>query len=120
MPAHGKRRGPRERLDANTDPRGAVCNHTNTTSPDFCYNGFSQTIALTDTFARYTIDFASLEQTPGWGYRPYPAVFDVKHVYQLVFQVNVPVCNMTEMCVGGSPPPVTFDFWIDDLYFVNK
>jgi len=107
-------------LDGNTDPRGGICNHTDTNSPDFCYNGFSQTIALTDTFAQYTVDFASLQQDPAWGYRPRSGVLDVHHVYQLVFQVDVPVCYPTQMCVGGSAPPVTFDFWIDDLYFVNK
>jgi len=36
------------------------------------------------------------------------------------FQLNAPTGYQNEMCVGGAPPPVTFDFWIDDLYFVNK
>jgi hypothetical protein len=106
--------------DRHTDPRGGICNYVDTNSPDYCYNGFATTIGLTDTLARYTIDFASLQQDPNWGYHPDPDIFDVQHAYQLFFQVNAPTCYTHEMCVGGSAPPVTFDFWIDDLYFVNK
>jgi hypothetical protein len=106
--------------DVHTDPRGGFCNYIDSHSSDFCYNGFGTAIALTDTFARYTIDFANLQQNPSWGYRPDPDVFDAQHVYQLVFQINAPTCYTNEMCVGGSAPPVSFDFWIDDLYFVNK
>ncbi|HVT06091.1 MAG TPA: hypothetical protein VHO67_01465 [Polyangia bacterium] len=107
-------------LDANTDPRGGICNYVDSNSPDYCYNGFSTTIALTGAFTRYTVDFASLAQTPTWGYHPNPDVFDVQHVYQLLFQIDAPRCYLHEMCVGGAPPPLSFDFWIDDLYFVNK
>jgi hypothetical protein len=106
--------------DAHTDPRGGICNYVDINSPDYCYNDFAITIGLTDTFARYTVDFASLTQSANWGYHPNPDVFDVQHVYDLAFQVTAPVCYPNEMCVGGAPPPVTFDFWIDDLYFVNK
>ena len=106
--------------DLHTDPRGGICNDADTSNPDACYNGFSTTIALTGSFAQYTIDFASLQQDPHWGYRPDPDVLDAQHVYQLVFEIFPPTCYLHEMCVGGSPPPVSFDFWIDDLYFVNK
>jgi hypothetical protein len=106
--------------DRNTDPRGGICNYTDSNSPDYCYNGFAVAIGLTDTFTRYTIDFSSLRQDPTWGYRPDPDVFDVHDVYELQFQIVAPTCYQTQKCVGGSPPPVTFDFWIDDLYFVNK
>ncbi len=77
-------------------------------------------IPLSDAFAQYSIDFAKLRQDPNWGYRPNPDVFDVQHVYQIVFQITAPTCYTNEMCAGGSPPPVSFDIWIDDLYFVNK
>lgn len=106
--------------DAHTDPKGGFCNYLDSNSPDFCYNGFGSAIALTDTFARYTIAFDSLQQNPNWGYRPTPDVFDVQQVYQVNFQITAPACFTNERCVGGSPPPVTFDIWIDDLYFVNK
>jgi len=105
--------------DVHTDPRGGVCS-TDFNSPDYCYNGFTTTIALTDTFSRYTIDFASLQQDPKWGYHPIPDVLDVQHVYQLQFQITTPRCYPNFMCVGGAAPPVSFDFWIDDLYFVNR
>jgi hypothetical protein len=105
--------------DVHTDPRGGFCNYIDSSSPDFCYNGFGTGIALTDTFAQYTIDFRSLQQNPHWGYRPDPDVFDPQHVYQLVFQITAPACYTNEKCVGGSAPAVSFDFWIDDLYFVN-
>ena len=106
--------------DSHTDPQGGSCNYVDSNSPDYCYNGFATTIGVTDTFARYTVDFASLKQAPNWGYHPDPDVFDLHHVYELYFQMSAPTCYPNEMCVGGAPPPVTFDFWIDDLYFVNK
>jgi hypothetical protein len=106
--------------DSHTDARGGICNYVDSNSPDFCYNSFGTTIDLTDTFARYTVDFASLKQDPTWGYHPDPDVFDVQHVYEIEFQIDAPTCYATEMCVGGAPPPVSFDFWIDDLYFVNR
>jgi hypothetical protein len=106
--------------DRNTAARGGICNYSDSNSPDYCYNGFATTIGLTDTFTRYTIAFSSLQQNPNWGYRPNPDLLDLQHVHDIYFQINAPVCYVTEMCVGGAPPPVTFDFWIDDLYFVNK
>jgi hypothetical protein len=106
--------------DVHTDPRGGFCNDADSTNPDACYNGFSTTIALTSSFAQYTIDFLSLQQDPRWGYRPHPDALDAQHVYQLAFEIFPPACYLNEMCVGGSPPPVSFDFWIDDVYFVNK
>jgi len=106
--------------DLHTDPAGGLCSYIDSNSPDFCYNGFGAGIALTETFAQYTIDFTSLQQDPNWGYRPDPDVFDAQHVYQLIFQVSTPTCFTNEKCVGGAAPPVSFDIWIDDLYFVNK
>jgi hypothetical protein len=109
-------------LDSNTDPRGGICNYTDSNSRASCYNAFSKNVALTETFAQYTVDFASLQQDPAWGYRPDSGIVDRQHVYGLAFQVNAPFCYTNEMCVGdgGSPPAYTFDIWIDDLYFVNK
>jgi hypothetical protein len=48
---------------------------------------------------------------------PSPSMSSAIAVY---FQLNAPTCYQNEMCVGGAPSPVTFDFRIDDLYFVNK
>jgi hypothetical protein len=106
--------------DANTDPRGGICNADNPASDTNCYNGFGTSVALTERFARYTVDFASLLQRPSWGY-PVSGPVDTEHVYNLNFEVDLPDCAATPetMCAGG-PPSVWFDFTIDDLYFVNK
>ena len=107
--------------DRNTDPRGGVCNADDSASVHDCFNLFSAPVTLTDTFARYTIDFSSLQQDQTWGYRPDPDVPDLQHAFEISFAVDLPTCapSATSMCAGG-PPSVSFDFWIDDIYFVNK
>ena len=97
------------------DGNGNPTNQTN------CWNGFGATLALTDTWTRYVVNFANLHQDPSWGYRPNPSVLDPQHAYGMVFQANVPNCGAgtTSMCAGG-PPATSFDFWIDDLYFVSR
>jgi len=106
--------------DSNTDPRGKICNPV-PGSPDECYNGFGVVLELGDSIARYDIDFAELEQNPLWGHHPEPSIFDREHVYGLVFQIDTPggVCQPPNVCLGG-PPKLTFDVWIDDLYFVKR
>lgn len=107
--------------DRNNDPRGGLCDATDPTSLANCFNEFSSPLTLTNTFQRYTIDFSSLQQDQTWGYRADPDVPDLQHVYQVSFAVDLPACaqSSTTTCAGG-PPSVSFDFWIDDLYFVNK
>jgi hypothetical protein len=105
--------------DVNTDPRGGVCDATTPGSSADCYNSFAASLNLTDTFTQYTIDFASLQQDPSWGYHPSPDVVDTRNVFQLSFRVDLPPCTTYGMCAGGSPS-VTFDFWIDDLYLINR
>jgi hypothetical protein len=106
--------------DRDTDPWGGICN-PDQSSPDACYNGFGASISLTSTFKRYTIDFSSLQQTATWGYRPTPDLLDLHHVYNLIFEIDLPSCasSTTSMCAGGTPA-VSFDFWIDDIYLVNN
>jgi hypothetical protein len=106
--------------DANTDPRGRVCN-PEPGSTDGCYNGFGVVLELSESFERYVVDFSELSQNPNWGYRPEPSVIDLEHVYGLVFQVDTPggVCTAPIVCLGGLPE-LTFDVWIDDLYFVDR
>jgi hypothetical protein len=106
--------------DRDTDPRGGICS-PNESSANACYNGFSANVPLTGTFERYTIDFSSLQQNPAWGYQPDPSVLDLHHVYSMNFELDLPGCTTTAtfMCAGGTPS-VSFDFWIDDLYLVNK
>jgi hypothetical protein len=106
--------------DQNTDPHGGICNAADPSNTAECYNGFTQAIALTGTFTRYTIDFSSLHQQEGWGYHPDPSALDVQQVYSLNFQVNLPACPNDGACASDNLSAVSFDFWIDDLYFVNK
>jgi hypothetical protein len=107
--------------DRNTDPRGGICNPADPSNESNCYNGFRVEVAMTDSLTQYTIDFSSLLQDPSWGYRPDPDALDLQHVYQMNFEVDLPSCTVdpNAKCAGGAPS-VTFDFWIDDLYFVNK
>jgi hypothetical protein len=108
--------------DRNTDPRDGLCNAADLTKTDDCYNDFGTAVILTDTFTRYTIDFSSLTQKEGWGFRPEPNVPDLQHVYTLGFQVDLPYCppDGPTMCAGGEMQSYTFDFEIDDLYFQSS
>jgi hypothetical protein len=104
--------------DANTDPRGAVCDPVSGSATG-CYNGFGVVLELGESFERYVVEFSDLAQNPNWGYRP--SGIDLEHVYGLVFQVDTPggVCTSPNVCLGGLPG-LTFDVWIDDLYFVER
>ncbi|HMF40250.1 MAG TPA: hypothetical protein VKQ32_06130 [Polyangia bacterium] len=107
-------------LDVNTDPRGGICNGQDTNAPDYCFNGFGVDLQLTETFRQYTLDFSQFTQRGGWGYHP-PAGNDWSRVYLMVFEMDLPSCaaSATTMCAGGAPS-LSFDYWIDDVYFVNK
>jgi len=106
--------------DANTDPRGGVCQEKNDTASDYCYNGFGVPVQLTDAWRRYTLDFSQFEQRSGWGYHP-PDGIDWSRVFTMSFEMDLPSCSSSglTMCAGGEPE-LSFDIWIDDLYFVNK
>ena len=109
--------------DRNTDPQAGICNAANPTTDSDCWNGFGTGLLLTDTLTQYTLDFSMLQQDPRWGYHPAPDVLDLQHVYSMTFQVDgqlICVTGSNSMCAGGSNPPLSFDFWIDDLYFVKK
>ena len=108
--------------DRNTDPRGGICDATDPTSAAAnCFNEFSIPVTLTNTFARYTIDFSALQQNQTWGYRPNPDVPDLQHVFGFSFAVYLPVCAQgNNTTCAGAPPSVSFDFWIDDIYLVNR
>ena len=106
--------------DANTDPRGGICQEKVDTASDYCYNGFGVLVQLTDTFRQYTLDFSQFIQRPGWGYHP-PGGIDWSRVFSMAFEMDLPGCSASpvSMCAGGAPE-LSFDIWIDDLYFVNK
>jgi hypothetical protein len=106
--------------DANTDPRGGVCQEADRTASDYCYNGFGAQIELTDTFRQYTLDFSTLTQRGGWGYRP-PGGIDWSRVFTVDFEMDLPSCSASAgtMCPGGTPT-LSFDIWLDDIYFLNR
>jgi hypothetical protein len=107
-------------VDVNTDPRGGICQDSVSAASDYCYNGFGVEVELTDTFRQYTLDFSRFAQQGGWGYHP-PSGIDWSRVYLMNFEMDLPSCTTspTSMCAGGAPA-LSFDIWIDDLYFVNK
>ena len=107
-------------IDTQTDPRGGICQEQDNEASDYCYNGFGVQIELTDTYRQYTLEFSKFTQVAGWGYHP-PSGIDWSRVYTLNFVMNLPGCtdSAATMCPGGAPS-LSFDFWIDDLYFVNK
>jgi len=100
--------------DVNTDPRGGICRGED------CWNSFGVPIQLTDTFRRYTLDFSQFVQRTGWGYHP-PDGIDWSRVFTMAFEMDLPSCSAggLTMCAGGAPS-LSFDVWIDDVYFVNK
>jgi hypothetical protein len=106
--------------DVNTDPRGGICQDHDGSASDYCYNGFGVQLQLTDEFRQYTLDFSKFVQRGGWGYHP-PDGIDWSRVYLMNFEMDLPACSAsaTSMCAGGLPS-LSFDIWIDDLYFVNK
>jgi hypothetical protein len=106
--------------DLHTDPRGGYCN-TGPKGDDDCYNGFGKALMLTDTWAQYRVDFSELEQDPNWTDSPNAIGLDLGHVYSMNFLVALPGCALdTKANCAGGPAPVSFDVWIDDLYFVNR
>ncbi len=107
--------------DSNTHPSGGRCDPTATDNPrTACYDSFSFPLDLTGTFTRYTIDFSQLKQA-AFGHQTMPSVLTQDNVYGMSFAVRPPggFCPPTTMCAGALPT-LTFDIWIDDLYFVPR
>jgi hypothetical protein len=106
-------------LDRNSDPRGGQCDPVQASAAE-CFNSFAASVELDATFKRFTVDFSQLQQDPHWGYRPSNEP-DLEHVYGIAFQVFTPggVCPKGAVC-PGDPPSLTFDVFIDDVYFVNR
>jgi hypothetical protein len=107
--------------DNNTHPRGGRCDPKAPTNPQTaCFNSFALEVNLTGAFQQYTLDFSQLKQGT-WGYRADPSALDLAKVYALNFLVLTPggACFAPARC-AGDPPTLTFDIWIDDLYFVDR
>ncbi len=107
-------------VDNQSDPRGGSC-VPDPTSTLGCNSWSRFPVDLTSTFTQFTVDFSQLRRDIGWSYHPTPDTLDLEKVYSMSFQVENPGgnCPYPSVC-AGEPPNLTFDFWIDDLYFVNK
>lgn len=106
--------------DWNTDPRAGQCNSGSPSDESNCYNAYGKDIMLTSTLTQYRVAFSELRQDPSWGYAPNLLAFDLTRVFSVNFEVPLPGCvKDTKANCAGDPAPVSFDVWIDDLYFVK-
>jgi len=109
--------------DVNSDPRGQKCNDPS--NPDLadgaqCYNTYSKTLTLSESFERYQVDFSELQRDPTWGFA-WNIPLQLSQVYLIVFEVRTPKCvtDPNARCVGDASQVLKFDFSIDDLYLVR-
>jgi hypothetical protein len=115
--------------DQFSEPLGLSCN------PDYsenrkgyeCYDGFSLPLDLTETYTRYEVDFSDLQQDPTWGFQPPRNELDLATIYKIQFEVRNLKCitDRNARCavdnsLDAGLPTLAFDFWIDDLYLVNR
>jgi hypothetical protein len=86
--------------DSSTHPLGGLCN-PESGSADACYNGLGTPLTdIDDEWRKFTLEFATLTQREGWGYRT-PSV-DPTALYILEWNLD---------------PNSTFDLWVDDIWF---
>jgi endoglucanase len=81
--------------DIMTDPVGDLCTS--------CYNDFGVDIFFGDTWQRYTVPFAKMEQQPGWGDRAPRISKDKLFAVQWQF----------------GTPDQDYDIWVDNVAFVG-
>jgi hypothetical protein len=93
--------------NGDTVPAGGKCGQSDASS-DRCWDNFATDVTLSDTWQRFEVKFSSLSQS-GWGHPVASGVFDPTTAHGINFEVLGPTS------AGG--PPVTADFWIDDIYF---
>jgi hypothetical protein len=108
--------------DQYSDPRGKICTESSDIkdTPTKCWNAFSTTVELTDSFARYEVDFSTMWRDPTWGANPSPYALDLGNVYSIAFEVSAAKCSADQNALCAQEfPPLAFDFWIDDLYLVK-
>ena len=110
--------------DPNSDTRGQRCYDTPEAGAEAdlerCYNAYSKTIALSESFQRYEVDFSELQRDPTWGYATDDSL-QLESVYLIVFEVRSPKCiaDRNARCVGDASQSLKFDVSIDDLYLVK-
>jgi hypothetical protein len=107
--------------DENSEPRGGKCDPSPTADYTAkCYNAFSKSLDLTESFTRYEVPFSDLMRDSTWG-NGRGLGLDLRNVYVIAFEVRNPKCVSDDnaVCAGSAPMYLNFDFWIDDLYLVN-
>jgi hypothetical protein len=86
--------------DVSTYPEGMVCD-PEPSSAEECYNGFGTTLLeLDEAWQKLTLDFSTLAQREGWGYRA--DALDTSALYAIEWNFDA---NQS------------FDLWIDDIWF---
>lgn len=93
--------------DSNTDAVGGHCGQSDAVA-DQCWDNFGTTLLFTDTWQRFEVKFADLQQE-GWGYPSSSGKFDTSHAYMMTFEVKGPQ--------SATAAPVAADFWVDDIYY---
>jgi hypothetical protein len=108
--------------DEQSEPRGGNCDPSPSADPTAkCFNAFSKSLDLTESFTRYEIPFSDLMRDSTWGAgREFG--LNLGNVYVIAFEVRSPKCvsDPNARCAGSAPVYLNFDFWIDDLYLVNS
>jgi hypothetical protein len=90
-----------------TVPSGGKCGQSDA-SADQCWDNFAKFVTPTPTWQRFEVKFSDLQQD-GWGHPVPSGIFDPTTAHGINFQVLGPA--------SASAPPVSADFWIDDIYF---
>jgi hypothetical protein len=108
--------------DRFSDPRRKQCRASNCIGDTRfkCWNPYSTTFYLTDSFVRYEVDFSTMWRDSSWGQPPDPYGPALAEVYSIDFQVDAAKCAADPNAACAQEyPPLAFDFWIDDIYLVN-
>jgi hypothetical protein len=108
--------------DEYSEPRGGKCDSSPSANPaEKCFNAFSKSLDLTESFTRYDVPFSDLMRDSTWG-KGSGLALDLTSVYVIAFEVRNPQCvsDPNARCAGSAPMYLNFDFWIDDLYLVNR
>jgi hypothetical protein len=105
--------------DTDTDPRGQVCNGGGSNTSK-CYNSYAATFGFTTTWQQFTVNLdagdggaapsGGIGIDPSWGFQG--AQWLPAQIYGINWQA--------QRNIGPTDgPPLTVDFWIDDVFFVQ-
>ena len=106
--------------DVSTDPRGRICQATDGKAFDYCFNGFGDSVQLTDEWRRYTLDFSQFVQRSSWAITRRAASTGAVSTRWSSRWTCRAARTLRRRCARAAPLELSFDIWIDDIYFVNK